>query len=265
VQGVKPLLEYLINWLAYHILGSDQNMAHQMEAIQSGVSSEQAFDDEEKESKSTTQLLVRALNNLFAQVSERNKDLFRLNLSLEQKVAARTKELSDANAYLEVISLTDALTGLPNRRDAMRQLSTMWKDSVEHDTPLVCIMIDADHFKAVNDTYGHDAGDRVLVELAQTLKHSFRNDDVVCRLGGDEFFVLCSDTSLEGGVYIAEVVHKTVSELRVKTGGQPWHGSISVGVAAKDSDTASYEDLIKRSDVAVYAAKKDGKNCVRTA
>ncbi len=265
IDAARHLLEFLINWLAYHILGSDQNMARQITAIQSGVSPDQAYEKEEKKSQSSTEPLLKALNNLLKQVSERNKILVKLNESLEEKVAARTKELSEVNAHLEKVSLTDALTGLPNRRDAMRHLSQIWEEAMQHNSSLVCIMIDADQFKEVNDTCGHAAGDRVLVELATTLRHSFRNDDIVCRLGGDEFFAICPDTNLEGGVHIAELVRKRVSELRVETGGKPWHGSISIGVAVRNSNLKTYEELIKMSDVAVYAAKQDGRNCVRTA
>ncbi len=264
LDSANHLLEFLINWLAYHILGSDQNMSRQISLIKSGESPSQAYEKEEKESQSSTVPLLKALNNLFNQISERNKSLIKLNQSLEEKVAARTKELSEANAHLEQLSLSDALTGLPNRRKAIQHLSFMWKDAINNDSSLACIMIDADHFKKVNDTYGHDAGDKVLIELAMTLKHAFRNDDILCRLGGDEFFVICPYTNLEGAVYIAELVRKKVSVLRVETGGKPWCGSISLGVAARISDLKNHEELMKLSDIALYTAKQDGKNCVRT-
>ena len=259
----KNLLSFLVHWLAYHILGSDLNMSRQIMAIKSGVDSATAYENEEKEADNATEALLTALNGLFSQVSQRNKELIKLNQSLEDKVARRTNELSEANKHLEEISSTDALTGLANRRHAMRSLSCYWLESEKDATPLSCIMIDADHFKEVNDTYGHDAGDVVLKELAKTLEHSFRSDDVVCRLGGDEFFIICPNTDASGAHYIAELAHKKVSELRVITGGDPWIGSISVGVASKDGGMSGYENLIKRADEGLYAAKKDGKNCVR--
>lgn len=126
------------------------------------------------------------------------------------------------------------------------------------------MMIDADHFKEVNDTYGHDAGNVVLKELARSLKHAFRSDDVVCRLGGDEFFLIGTNTNLEGGIYAAETTRNALSELRVPTGGEPWHGSISIGVAVRTPEMTSYEELIKVADNSVYLAKKSGKNCVRS-
>ncbi len=264
LEPARHLFSFLTNWLAYHILGTDQNMARQVSVIQSGASPAQAYEEEEKASHSSTAPLLVALDSLFQQVSERNKALIKLNQSLEEKVAARTKELSEANIHLKELSLTDVLTGLPNRRHAMRCLSSLWKESIETDSPLVCIMIDADHFKGVNDTYGHDAGDAVLIELATTLQHWFRSDDIVCRLGGDEFFVICPGTDNNGGTLIAEIVREKVSELRVVTGGEPWHGSISIGVASRTSNLNNYDELIKLSDKGVYTAKQDGKNCVRT-
>ena len=159
---------------------------------------------------------MTALRGLFELVSQRNKALIQLNETLEQRVEQRTLALSEANRHLEQLSLTDVLTGLPNRRHAMKTLSQLWQESIAGEVGLVCIMIDVDHFKEVNDRYGHEAGDKVLVKLAQTLRESFRNDDIVCRLGGDEFFVICPCTSREGGSYVADLVLQTVNRMQVK-------------------------------------------------
>lgn len=264
-DSAKQLLDFLTHWLAYHILGADQNMARQIAAMQHGMEAAKAYEAEEREKDNATEPLLIALNGLFKQVSARNKALTELNQSLEEKVKQRTKELSDANLHLEELSLTDALTGLPNRRHAMRCLSSAWDDSTRTGSPLVCIMIDADDFKQVNDINGHDAGDAVLTELARALQHSFRSDDIACRLAGDEFLVICPNTDREGAIHIAELTRKVVSELRVATGGEPWQGSISVGIAARTPEMKTYEELIKAADKGVYAAKQDGRNCVRAA
>lgn len=259
----KSFLKFLIHWLAYHILGQDQDMANQIKAIESGFSPHDAYEKMEQDRIAATAPLLDALNALFEQVSMRNRELKELNELLEEKVAIRTQELSKANRHLEELSLTDVLTGLPNRRHAIRRLADDWQGALETDKPLTCMMIDADHFKQVNDAYGHETGDRVLKQLADKLRHSFRNDDVVCRLGGDEFFIICPDTGKQGGMYIAEVVRQAVSELRVSTGGKPWCGSISIGVASRSPDMQRFDELIMEADRRLYAAKDAGKNCVR--
>lgn len=263
--SIQNLLDFLIHWLAYHILGTDQNMARQVKSIQLGVTPSVAYEEEKRNTDEATEPLLSALTGLFQQVSERNKALVELNESLEEKVAERTGELYKLNIYLEKLALTDALTGLSNRRDGMQKLAVLWEESLQKSLPLACLMIDADHFKQVNDTYGHDAGDSVLCELAKTLQHQVRTDDIVCRLGGDEFLIICPNTDKNGAMTIANKVHKKVSELQVPTGHSVWKGSISVGVAVLSSNINKIDDLIKVADDGVYLAKRDGKNCVRSA
>ena len=170
--SARQLLDFLIHWLAYHILGIDQNMARQVAAIEEGATPKQAFEAEGKQNDSSTIPLLAALKGLFEQVSERNKELLRFNQLLEDKVEERTAELKRANKKLEELSLTDSLTNLPNRRCAFKQLAVHWQESKELGMPLVCIMIDADHFKRINDTCGHDAGDfGVTNPRTRTEKH----------------------------------------------------------------------------------------------
>ncbi|WP_420031191.1 GGDEF domain-containing protein [Vibrio splendidus] len=260
--SARQLLDFLIHWLTYHILGIDQNMARQMVAIEEGATPLQAFEAGEKHQDSSTVPLLAALNGLFEQVSERNKQLLHFNQLLEDKVEERTAELKRASKKLEELSLTDSLTHLPNRRSAFKQLALHWQDSKELGMPLVCIMIDADNFKRINDTSGHDAGDLVLQTLSRELKNTFRNDDIVCRLGGDEFLVICPNTDLKGGMHIAETARQKVSELEVETSHQVWIGSISVGVAEITQEFESMNELVKAADESVYLAKNAGKNSV---
>ena len=260
LEAGRHLLEYLINWLAFHILGLDQIMAQQMRDIESGKTPSEAYEANLSSRDKTTEALLSALNVLFKQVSERNKELVNLNLSLEEKVNERTKELSQLNKHHELLSLTDDLTSLPNRRHAMILLENYFKESKQNNTALTCMMIDADHFKEVNDTHGHDAGDKVLQILTRTLVATFRNDDIVCRLGGDEFLVICPKTDLNGAVKIAQKVREEVNKLNLDI----WNSSISVGVASLSDTMSDFEELIKKADEALYISKKDGKDCVRT-
>lgn len=258
-------LDYLIHWLSYHILGQDQNMARQIKAVLSGIAPAEAFEAQEREQDAAIEPLLETLNGLLAQVISRNRALLDLNRSLEQRVAERTLALSKANDRLQALSLQDSLTGLSNRRHAMMQLHALWAECRESGKPLAALMIDADNFKTVNDSHGHDAGDTVLIELARALKHAVRTDDLVFRLGGDEFLVLCPFTDSEGALRVAEQIAVQVSDLLVPVGNTTWSGSVSIGVASQTPRAPASDPLIKRADEAVYLAKSAGRNCVRLA
>lgn len=264
-EDARSILEYLIHWLAYHILVMDKNMARQMSLIAGGMTAADAWLAEEREADASTEPLLTALKGLFQQVSQRNRELAALNQNLERIVEERTRELVKANANLEMLAMTDVLTELPNRRHALRQLQELWKEAQQQNGHLACMLVDADGFKAINDTYGHDAGDAVLWRLARELCHSVRSDDIVCRLGGDEFVIICPFTPLEGALHIAELTRANIAALQVQAGEGVWHGSISVGVAAKTADIASVDELVKAADEGVYMAKRAGRNCVRSS
>jgi len=262
-EDCLALFNYLAHWIAYHILGSDLIMARQIELINNGKNPDEAFSSLEQSENESTATLLAALKGLLTLLSQRNKALTDLNRTLESRVAERTKDLAQANEALEVISITDHLTDLPNRRFAMRQLQLLWSESVATLQPLACLMIDADGFKEINDTYGHAAGDRVLQRLSIELLHSVRSDDIVCRLGGDEFLVICPQTSLKGAMHIAEQTRAKVAALKVMAGNGFWYGSVSIGVAVSNGKMNKVDDLLRAADKAVYMAKKDGRNCVR--
>ena len=258
------LLKFLIHWLAYHILGSDQLMARQIAAIAAGTPARDAYLADHSHKDPATAALLRALNGLFHQVSERNRALFELNQTLEARVAERTRELSEANQRLEDMAMTDVLTGLPNRRHGLRSLEREWQAALRDETPLACMMIDADGFKAINDSCGHDAGDEVLRQLSRQLRHALRTDDIVCRLGGDEFLVICARTPLAGALQLAEHLRREVATMRVPAGNGEWRGSVSIGVAVRGAAMQEVEDLIKLADDGVYRAKREGRNRVAT-
>ena len=265
-EAASSLLKFLTHWLAFHILGTDQSMARQVAAIQAGQSPTQAYEAEIQFKEGATEPLLLALNGLFQQVSERNRQLRELNRTLEVRVEERTRDLSQANHLLEQMALTDVLTGLPNRRHALVWLEKCWLQPGNAGQALSCMMIDADGFKQVNDRFGHDAGDEVLRRLARQLRDSVRNDDFVARLGGDEFLIICTDTSLQGALRAAEKLRLDVAHLDVALeGGGQWLGSISIGVAQRGADMPTIEDLLKRADEGLYQAKRQGRNCVAIA
>lgn len=265
--GTRRLLRFLLSWLTYHILGVDHSMARQMDLIRAGCTPQRAYaiDGRQRAEARGAQPLLDALESLVDQLGDRNRALEAINQSLEQRVQARTRELEEANRRLEEMALTDMLTGLANRRAGLARLEQVCGACDPAAPPLSVLVVDADHFKPVNDTHGHDAGDRVLRTLAKTLAGAVRTDDMVCRMGGDEFLVICPDTPLAGAHRVAEEAWRQVNALRVPVGDGEWRGSISVGVAERTPDTRRPLDLLRIADMALYRAKEDGRNCVRTA
>ncbi|ALV24281.1 diguanylate cyclase [Campylobacter iguaniorum] len=260
---IKNLLDFLVNWLAFHILGQDKKMAKQIELIQNGASKEEAYNIVNSQSSSEeVGPLVNALNKMLEMLSKRNKELLLLKNELEIKVEERTKELLVANEHLKRLSITDQLTELPNRRYAMQTLDMLWKESLEYNFPLSVLMMDLDHFKEINDTYGHDAGDIVLKTVVIALKDSVRTDDVICRLGGDEFLLICPNTKLEGAIQVGNTILKNVKMLNIKLKETTCKAHISIGIASKTDSMTSYNELIKQADTQVYNAKHNGKCCV---
>jgi len=263
LDSASQLFYFLMYWLVHHIMGIDQGLAQQVRAIDAGLSPKQALAQAIQGVDRSAGPLLESLHGLVDIISTRNRQLMAMNASLEAKVAERTKALLDANQQLERMALTDALTGLPNRRHALQWLARLWEESTTQGTPLALMMIDADGFKAINDTYGHEAGDVVLIELSRALTQNLRTDDCVCRLGGDEFLVLCPKTPLVDALRVAEKLREHVASLHISAGDGVWQGSISVGVGERGHLT-SPEALIKVADDSVYVSKRDGRNCVRT-
>ena len=258
---VRNVLDFLVSWLAFHILGQDQNMARQINLINRGVHPRRAYEIVMEAVDTQTAPLVKSLNGLIRVVSKRNEELLKLNNTLEEQVKERTMELLSANEKLRILAFTDQLTGIPNRRCLMETLEEYIKNKNEKSCAM---MIDLDKFKGVNDTYGHDIGDKVLKEFAQTLKNSVRQNDVIARIGGDEFFVFCPNTSKEEGVKLANDLLDSIRKIVVYQNANnqiAWTGSSSIGFVYFDK-VNSLQDLVKKADNAVYLAKENGRNCV---
>lgn len=173
-------------------------------------------------------------------------------------------ELSVANRRLQEVALTDVLTGLPNRRYAMQRLQQEWAASSRSLRPQACMVIDLDEFKQVNDIYGHDIGDAFLTQSAAAIRGALRAQDVLCRIGGDEFLVICPDTDLQAAMACAERVRRAVETKPIASGQLRLKGSISVGVAERQQGTPDAEALIRQADQGVCLAKRHGRNRVVT-
>ena len=161
----------------------------------------------------------------------------------------------------------DVLTNLPNRRHLFEVLEVILNEAKENSLITSGLMIDLDNFKEVNDTYGHEMGDKVLRDFSQAIKETIRTDDVFARLGGDEFFLLLPNTDKNGAMQLAKTLLNTTRNLNIQVGNKlddRWKSSISIGVATILPTTiTNSNDFMKKTDLAVYAAKNAGKNCIK--
>ncbi|SDT20464.1 diguanylate cyclase [Actinoplanes derwentensis] len=187
-----------------------------------------------------------------------------LYASLERKVAERTEALEHANHQLEVLTVTDALTGLFNRRHLEDSLETEWRRRLRSGLPLAIAMLDVDHFKRYNDEYGHQAGDECLRRVAATIGANIRSTDIAARYGGEEFCIVMADTDLDAAVVAAERVRFTVAALDIEhSGSLSGRVTVSIGVAAEvPRPDALPEFLLKAADTALYDAKNGGRDRV---
>ncbi|MCO5110658.1 MAG: diguanylate cyclase [Burkholderiaceae bacterium] len=255
---VHLLLNYLTHWLAYHILGVDQSMARQVRAIQAGVSPSEAYEQDIHNTQAGTEPLLNALNGLLQTVSARNAELRALNRDLEERVQQRTADLEYANRQLQIFSSQDDLTNLPNRRFAVAALKQLWAEAQRYETPLAVLMLDADRFKPVNDRFGHAMGDTLLCQLALRLRDAVRASDIVCRIGGDEFLVICPRSNRHGAAKAAQKILSSSAPLLTPEGDPCWDGSVSIGVAEMLPSMATIDDLLKAADQALYLSKGGG-------
>jgi diguanylate cyclase (GGDEF)-like protein len=170
-------------------------------------------------------------------------------------------QLKDVNESLQRASRTDVLTGLPNRRAMMEELEAERARTVREGTPMAVLMVDVDHFKRVNDTFGHEAGDRVLQGLATTLKEALRVSDVCARWGGEEFLVLLPSTDRTGALEVGEKLRKAAGALLVWAGEARISVGLSVGAALLEPGQ-TLDTLLSRADAAMYEAKRQGRDRV---
>jgi diguanylate cyclase (GGDEF)-like protein len=207
--------------------------------------------------------LVNENQHLIASLQSKNQALLEMNRELEAKIHERTHELAEANTRLAQLAVTDGLTGLYNHRHFHERLTLEVERSQRSGLPLSLLMLDVDHFKQFNDTFGHPAGDEVLRQLARVLADTRRANDVVARYGGEEFAVILVDTAKFTAAKVAERVRERIAGHDF-TEAAPRAGRISAsfGVATFPDDGADAEHLVRAADTALYAAKRAGRNRV---
>jgi len=168
-----------------------------------------------------------------------------------------------AQKELEKMATTDSLTGLVNRGHFMTLAEAEIQRSLRYARPLSILMIDADRFKNINDTHGHDIGDKVLQALGATLESVLRSTDTAGRIGGEEFALMLPETALPAAMALAERLRQTVEQKSIPmSGGPPISFTVSIGVAELTDPSQGIDDLLKRADQALYQAKSSGRNRV---
>jgi diguanylate cyclase (GGDEF)-like protein len=183
-----------------------------------------------------------------------------------RRIVELHRQLEAKNSLLQELALTDSLTGLPNRRAiedwATRQLS----GAIRYGFSFLVVLADLDHFKSVNDTYGHDAGDTVLKKFAEILKANSRRSDICGRIGGEEFLFVLTHTTQDNAKIVIERIRAELQAAKFDFDGTSLTVTASFGLASFDtSQPADFNRLVTQADVALYAAKRAGRNRVEIA
>jgi diguanylate cyclase (GGDEF)-like protein len=191
-------------------------------------------------------------------LKERNADLELMSDLLETKVEQRTRQLKLANIELKSLANNDPLTNTYNRHGLQQHIQNAFERYHRSQESFSIVLIDYDHFKEINDTYGHDVGDIVLVSGADLIKQGIREQDKLARWGGEEFLVLLPNTTLEGAIVIANKLKEAISASPI---GQPVGIDLTVtGGVAQTNQTDTFETLFKRADDALYQGKQGGRD-----
>ncbi len=210
--------------------------------------------------------LLRSLdigaNDYLVRPIDRNEMAARVRTQIRKK--RYTERLRDNVQQSMEMAITDGLTGLHNRRYMESHLGTLVDQASMRGKPLAVLVLDIDYFKAVNDTWGHDAGDEVLREFAQRLRKSVRGIDLVCRLGGEEFVVVMPDTDAGVASIVAERIRNRVASdpFAIHKGARAIDVTVSIGMAQRQASDTDADAILKRADQALYRAKRDGRNRV---
>lgn len=196
--------------------------------------------------------------SLTEKLKERNSDLEIMSRLLETKVEQRTQQLQKANKELKALANIDPLTKTLNRNGLQQHIQSALARYRRSDSAFSILIIDYDHFKEVNDTYGHDVGDLVLITGADIIRDQIRDQDKLARWGGEEFLILLPDTDLQGALFIGNKLKEAIS---AKPIGQPVGIEITVtGGVAQINRGESFDSLFKRADNALYKGKNQGRN-----
>jgi two-component system, cell cycle response regulator len=207
--------------------------------------------------------LVKPLNRL--EMVARVTSMMRLK-NLQDELLAANQRLTEVNERLQELSMTDPLMKICNRLFFQKRINYEFQRADRYLTPLALLMADLDHFKQVNDSYGHPFGDVVLKKTAEVLESSVRQVDIVARYGGEELVIACPETNMKEAGIVAERIRSRIEKTDFAQGKTKCNITLSIGVAVcPDKRIHNVDELLNRADEALYAAKQAGRNCIRYA
>jgi len=176
------------------------------------------------------------------------------------KITNYENSLKQQNSSLNVLASTDYLTGIMNRRMFNEISEHYFQTAQKNELNLTLLLLDLDHFKKVNDTYGHQAGDLLLIRFVETVENILTKSDIFSRIGGEEFAILLSQINREDAYDLAEKIRKEVENITINYEGQNVFVRTSIGITRNGPTDTSFDDMFSRSDMALYKAKKEGRN-----
>lgn len=202
----------------------------------------------------------------FQEILARINNQLRLYNKLKELVK-KNRELTNRNILLEQMAITDSLTQVYNKGYILKRLDTELTRTIRYKEKISVIMLDIDYFKKINDVYGHIAGDAILKKLSDKLTESVRDVDIVGRYGGEEFVIVCPNTSMSGATILAERIRENVQNTLFQAGGTDIRITVSLGLSSLSSQTDASDDfssvkLLEEADLALYKAKSAGRNRV---
>jgi diguanylate cyclase (GGDEF)-like protein len=197
---------------------------------------------------------------LFHTVAEKTMELNRAKAALEEELAKK----ESLEKHLKHLAATDPMTELMNRRAFFDTCDKEMIESSTKENELTCLIIDIDHFKKINDTYGHDMGDKVIKTIAKLMLENTRIIDSVGRIGGEEFAILMPNTDVESAYQIADRLRENISKEKIVLNNKDVYITVSIGLSYLNHADKTIHTLIKRADTALYEAKENGRNQVCT-
>ncbi len=211
------------------------------------------------------QIFVFSITLALQYLAQTQTQIMHNQANLEQEVKSRTETLAKLNLELSILATTDELTQLNNRREWQTKAQAIFLNAKRYQKNMSLMMIDVDHFKMINDQYGHLFGDQILKKIAQLCLINTRATDLVARWGGEEFVVLLPETTQAQAQIVADKIRLAIAEyLFLAPEQQQMNTTVSIGIACLLRQDQTLDDLLSRADNAMYLAKANGRNCIQT-